>query len=221
MRARELLAHAVDHPPVVHAGRREGDRADPRRHRAAGRARPIADDERVARGIALAAVARQVLVDLDLQGRRDHPLRPDARQLIERRPDQRLRRCIRLRSDKLQHRWRTFLPGWHRGLGVDCSTSPEGYVASLSHPQLSTIAPWPLLFIKHEMAGRLAFWAGLPLGAIAVGTVAYAINKHSTLGPFDCSSARRRGPLVKRAPLLSVPGDRPRAPVNRQAPRSA
>src|SRR5712691_1115538 len=30
---------------------------------------------------------------------------------------------------------------WHRGLGVDCLPSPEGYVAFLSHPQLPTISP--------------------------------------------------------------------------------
>jgi hypothetical protein len=42
-------------------------------------------------------------------------LRSGSRQLIERGPDQRLLRPLRLRSDKLQHRWRTFLPGWHRG----------------------------------------------------------------------------------------------------------
>src|SRR2546422_86079 len=140
-RARELLAPAVDHAPIVHAGRGYGQRAHSRRHRARAR-RPVAYNECVPHGVSLVPKARHIVLDFDLQRGGDHALRPGARQVIERRPDQGLLRYFRLRSDKLQHRWRTFPPGWHRGVGVWCSTSPEGYVAFLSHPQLSTIAPF-------------------------------------------------------------------------------
>jgi hypothetical protein len=92
------------------------------------------------RDIPLAPIPRQVLRDLDLQGGGNHALRPDPGQLIEGHSDQPHHSFVHLRSDKLQHWWRTFLPGWHRGLRGRFSTSPEGYVASLAHPQLSTIA---------------------------------------------------------------------------------
>jgi len=64
--ARELLAHAVEHAPVVHAGRRDGERPDARQDRPGSR-RPVAHDPRVPRGVALVAKARQVIVHLDLQ----------------------------------------------------------------------------------------------------------------------------------------------------------
>jgi hypothetical protein len=144
-RAREFLAPAGHHAPIVHAGRRDRHRPHPRQHRAWPRA-PVAHHQGVAGGVPLAPVPRQILVDLQLQGGGDHALCPHPRQLIERRLAQPRLRLVRLRSDKLQHRWRTFLPGWHRGLRGCPATSPEGYVASLPHPQLSTIAPrraWP------------------------------------------------------------------------------
>jgi len=94
----------------------------------------------VTRRVPRARIPRQIVGDLDLQGGGDHSLRAHARQLIERRSDDGLHRLVQRPSDKLQHRWRTFLPGWHRGLGVSGETSPEGYAACLAHPQLSTIA---------------------------------------------------------------------------------
>src|SRR2546426_12303038 len=137
--ARKLLAHAVEHAPVVHAGRRDGERPDARQDRPGAR-RPVAHDPRVPGGVALVAKARQVVVHLDLQRRGDHALRPDAGQVIQRRGNRRcLIRAFRRLSDKLQHRWRTFPPDGTGVLGVDCLPSPEGYVAFLSHPQLSTI----------------------------------------------------------------------------------
>src|SRR5881409_135747 len=74
------------------------------------------------------------------QRHRDHPPRSLARQIIQRRADRRHLIRVRPRGDNLQHGWRTFPPVATGALGFDCSTSPEGYVAFLSHPQLLTIA---------------------------------------------------------------------------------
>src|SRR5207245_3579575 len=105
-----------------------------------GAGRPVAHDPRVPGGVALLPKPRQIVVDLDLQRGGDHALRPDPGQVIQRRGHRPLSPCFCLRSDKLQHRWRTFPPVATGALGFDCSTSPEGYVAFLSHPQLLTIA---------------------------------------------------------------------------------
>ena len=69
----------------------------------------------------------------------------------------------------------------HRAWRTGYSTAPSSFP---THNQRQTVFPfgaelwfaWPLLFLKYEVAGRLAFWAGLPLGAVGVGTVGQAIG---------------------------------------------
>ena len=99
-RTRELLAHAGDDTAVVHPRGSEREGPDARGHRAGAR-RAVADDQRVPRAVARLAEARHVLRDLQLQRRRDHALRSEARQLIQGRGDHRrfIRRRFRLRSD--------------------------------------------------------------------------------------------------------------------------
>jgi len=81
----------------------------------------------VPRGVPLVPKPPQIVVDLDLQRRGDHALRPDAGQVIERRGDRRpLIRRGRLLGDKLQHRWRTFPPGDTGVLGFDCFHPQKG-----------------------------------------------------------------------------------------------
>src|SRR5437870_7008541 len=137
--ARELLPDPVVHPPVVDPGGGDGQGADARGHRARAR-RAVAHDQGVAALVARLTEARHVLRGLQLQRRRDHPPRSVARQIIQRLAHRRRLIRVRPRGDNLQHGWRTFPPVATGALGFDCSTSPEGYVAFLSHPQLLTIA---------------------------------------------------------------------------------
>ena len=123
-RAGEPLSLAVHHPAIIHPRRGHRDRPDPRRD-APRAGRPIAHDHGVADRIALAPMPGDVLLDLELQRGLDHPAGSFPGQLIQRASDRPLRLRRRSRSDKLQHWWRTFLPGWHRGLGLTSRTSPR------------------------------------------------------------------------------------------------
>jgi hypothetical protein len=68
-----------------------------------GRRSPVAHHRRAAAGSRSAPIPREILVDLEVQGRGDHGLCPDARQLIERGPDQLRRSSSVCAVIKLQH----------------------------------------------------------------------------------------------------------------------
>src|SRR4030095_4869334 len=95
------------------------------RGKARGPVCPSPHPARVPRRITIAPVAAHVLFDLELQRDLNHPAGPFSGQFIQRRGDRGRRLGARSPSDKLQHRWRTFLPGANRGSGVDLPNIPR------------------------------------------------------------------------------------------------
>jgi len=90
---REALALTVDDTLVVHPRRFDAHRA--RADGEPARLRPaVAHHQRATVDVAVVAVAREVLLDLDLERRRDHAPRAFTRQLVERQLPALFGRCL-------------------------------------------------------------------------------------------------------------------------------